>query len=256
MSTFYPLPDVYRRLTQGIGGQTSFINQLARNSDVGAGLETLWMDNAAYVWPAAAAIPSVASTDIDDAPADTGARTVLVEGLDEDYEEQSETVIMNGQTEVALVNAYLRINKLRVLTSGTSKVNEGTIWIGTGAFGAGIPANKWGGIRALYGESGLGFFSIPADHFGYLIGYGVSCDGANAVDFEIRASLGEMGLAAPFTSWRNLVVDGLTQYYIDRSLVHRSLKIAEKSDVEMRGSYVGAAGDIRAHMALLLIEHD
>ena len=56
-----------------------------------------------------------------------GAWTVTVEGLDANFEEQSETVNLNGQIANALTNTYIFVQRMYILTAGTGGVNEGVI---------------------------------------------------------------------------------------------------------------------------------
>lgn len=55
----------------------------------------------------------------------TDDQTILIEGLDEDFKELSETVTLNGTSNVALVNEYTRINKISVI--GFSSVVSSSI---------------------------------------------------------------------------------------------------------------------------------
>lgn len=56
-----------------------------------------------------------------------GAWTVTVEGLDANFEEQSETVNLNGQIANALTNTYIFVQRMYIATAGTGGVNEGVI---------------------------------------------------------------------------------------------------------------------------------
>lgn len=58
----------------------------------------------------------------------TGARTVMVFGIDGNYNLQQETVALNGQTEVLTVNTYLAVFGLEVLSWGTGLKNAGIIY--------------------------------------------------------------------------------------------------------------------------------
>lgn len=81
----------------------------------------------AMTWPSSAAVATIVSTSANDAAAGTGARTVTVYGVDSSYDEISETVNMNGTSNVNTVNSYLHIDRLRVITVGSGGVNEGEI---------------------------------------------------------------------------------------------------------------------------------
>ena len=57
----------------------------------------------------------------------TGARLVLVAGLDANYDEISEVVVPNGTTPVALTNTYLRVNTMIVVQAGSNRANVGRL---------------------------------------------------------------------------------------------------------------------------------
>lgn len=70
---------------------------------------------------------NIKSTDNNDKTGDTGARTVRIYGLDANYDEIEEVVNLNGTTNVLTTNAFLRVNRIRVETTGSSMNNEGSI---------------------------------------------------------------------------------------------------------------------------------
>ena len=65
------------------------------------------------------------SDDADDTSAGTGARTIFIQGLDADYDELTEVLIMNGLTPVQSVNTYMRIFRTQNITAGATEWNEG-----------------------------------------------------------------------------------------------------------------------------------
>jgi hypothetical protein len=71
----------------------------------------------------------VVSSSTNDAAAGTGARTLLLTGLNASFVEITETVTMNGQTAVVVAGAFMRINSAVVVTTGTGHTNAGTISI-------------------------------------------------------------------------------------------------------------------------------
>ncbi len=60
---------------------------------------------------------------------DTGASVVRVLGQDEECIEQSEAIILNGQTDVPTTLSYYRVYRAYVLHAGSSGTNEGDISI-------------------------------------------------------------------------------------------------------------------------------
>lgn len=100
------------------------------NDDVdSAAEEDVWTGPAAtWVAPTDARIHGIVSTDnVDDNVGGDGALEVTVEGLDADWAEQSETVVMTGTTPVNTQLAYRRINRMYVSTAGVNGVNAGAI---------------------------------------------------------------------------------------------------------------------------------
>jgi hypothetical protein len=137
------------------------------NSDVDTSWEMITpVGNLSY--PAAALQMTVSSADADDTSAGTGARTVLITGLDANYAVISETVTMNGQTAVTTTNSFLRINAMLVTTAGTSLANEGIIYIGTGTVTSGVPATIYNVIAAGFNNATSSQYTIPAGYTGYL----------------------------------------------------------------------------------------
>ena len=137
------------------------------NSDVDQSWEMITpVGNLSF--PAAALQMTVSSADADDTSAGTGARTVLITGLDANYAVISETVTMNGQTAVTTTNSFLRINSMLVTTAGTSLANEGIIYIGTGTVTSGVPATIYNVISAGFNNATSSQYTIPAGYTGYL----------------------------------------------------------------------------------------
>jgi hypothetical protein len=80
-----------------------------------------------YPFPASALATTIVSGSASDTAAGTGARTCKVSGLDANFMEIAEIVNLSGATPVNLVNSYLRINKVEVLTAGSDGTNDGII---------------------------------------------------------------------------------------------------------------------------------
>ena len=139
------------------------------NGDVDQTEVTVWPYTGLISHPAAALQMKVSSSNAADASAGTGARTVLIQGLDNNYDEISETVTLNGQTAVTTTNSYLRINYATVATAGSGQSAAGDIYIGTGTVTAGVPATVYDLIKFNYNDTVTGHYTIPAGYTGYLM---------------------------------------------------------------------------------------
>lgn len=89
----------------------------------------LWGQVIARSLPAAKMKFGVSSSSTNDAAAGTGARTVRLHVLDENYNETTEDVTLNGQTKVETTGQYLRFQKAEVLTAGSGGVNAGIVYV-------------------------------------------------------------------------------------------------------------------------------
>lgn len=69
------------------------------------------------------------STDDDGDPAGIGAQTIRVIGVDANRDQQTEDITMDGTTNVVTTSTWLGINRVIVLTSGSSDSNVGLITI-------------------------------------------------------------------------------------------------------------------------------
>ena len=124
----------------------------AYNPLSGTAPATVWPKNTLYVFPVAASTMTLYSSSITDV-----GQLVLVEGLDANYDEQSEVVALNGQTGTATTKSYFRINNMTVLTDSP----QGNISIGTGVAALGIPANTYGYIAAGDNMDSTGVYTVP-----------------------------------------------------------------------------------------------
>jgi len=81
-----------------------------------------------WIRPTAARTHDIVSTSVADAAAGTGLRTIMVFGLtDWDTAEVSETITLNGTTNVPTVNPFVIIHRMLGVTAGSGGVNAGDI---------------------------------------------------------------------------------------------------------------------------------
>lgn len=139
------------------------------NADVDTSEESVWPDGGTVPHPTVASVLKISSTSASDTSAGTGAQTVFISGLDGDYNVMSETVILNGQTEVNTTKSYLYVNEFYVLTVGTDGHNVGTVNAGTGTVTAGVPAVLYDLIAPTYNQRTTAHYCVPVGYTGYLI---------------------------------------------------------------------------------------
>lgn len=119
----------------------------------------LWALQTAWVPLTAATTMELLSSSAADASAGTGCRSVFVQGLDNNYNQLSESVVPNGVSVVALANSYIVINSATCLVNGSGNVNAGNITIRVSGGGS-----AQGYIAAGFGGSQQGRFTVPAGY--------------------------------------------------------------------------------------------
>ena len=216
---------------------------------------------ATYVYPTSATAMKVSSGSANDTSAGTGARTILVVGLDANYVSQSEIVTLNGQTQVTTTNSYLRITYTELLTTGSGNAQAGIIYIGTGSATAGVPATIYWQSETSYNNFSFAGFTVPAGYTAYITSYTITSQSTTA---NINVSLGlvlyEYGTAssttaqgyAEYQSTARLTSNGNFDRHFDHPLA-----IAEKSDVELRAwASTGSAVNVTGEIQYVLIKND
>lgn len=129
-----PPPTLFDVVLGRVDGMSAVI-KFGFTDDADTGEDTdLWdgaslpLNQSLYIPPTAARIHQIVSDNAGDAAAGVGARTVVIQGLQGwTTAETSETVTMNGLTNVPTVKSYVVINRMSVATHGATSMNEGII---------------------------------------------------------------------------------------------------------------------------------
>ena len=118
----------------------------------------IWENASTYTFPTSASTLTLVST----STSDNTSASVLISGLDANFNPISETLFLNGTTGVTTVNSYLRVNSLVMVSPGTSQVtNVGTITIKQST-------NTLAQINAGVGKSQSTVFTVPNGYTFYL----------------------------------------------------------------------------------------
>ena len=141
----------------------------------------------------------VSSVDTGDTSAGAGLRTLTLSGLDSSGDALSETITMNGQTEVTSSGTYSAILGLRGLTWGATTWNEGIIYCGTGTVTTGKPAvicfaMGFDAARSRGGNKGLcAYYVVPNGKVFYGIALDATLGTANK-DVQIHLQVSADGI--------------------------------------------------------------
>jgi hypothetical protein len=161
-------------IAEGAFPSHSALHKFGANDGVIASEAVMMSQKGRINYLAAAEIPVIRSSDVDDKPADTGAFTVVVFGLDANYNEISSTVILDAQNPVPLDKAYLRVFRMYVATAADPiRKNEGIITLYHADNATSLIE-----IAANTGQSQFGAWTVPAGKTFYMTAFGMTESGA------------------------------------------------------------------------------
>lgn len=197
------------------------------NPDVDTTQVSVWPLPSLITFPSSAIQMTVSSSSANDTSAGTGARTIVVQGLDADYNEVTETVTLNGQTAVTMTASLLRVNYAYVATAGSANSAAGDIYIGTGLVTAGVPATVYDIIKLDYNNTTTGSYTVPASYTAYM-SQGLFSTGQATGSTKVEGRLLTRGtnnirMTAAITTINNGVANYVFEY---------PLAIPEKTTVE------------------------
>lgn len=210
------------------GHKTLF--KFGNNEDINGSLETIWSYGGLYVYPTSAIQMKVSSTSANDTSNGTGARTIVVSGLNATYDEVSETVVLNGQTAVLTTTTFIRVFRSFVVTAGTGATAAGTIYIGTGTVTAGVPATVYAQIVVGENQTLMALWTVPAGYTLYISRGTFSAASNNAAQYILSKFM-----IRPFNGVFRNVADVTVNSSVISYDFEVPLAIPEKSDIEARG---------------------
>lgn len=244
--TFEPFGlQVARNQIQGHSGIIIF----GYNPDLDTSEESIWPNGGTIPHPTVASVLKISSSDANDTSAGTGARTVLISGLDGDYNTVTETVILNGQTAVNTTNSFLYVNAFYVVTAGSGGQNAGVIYAGTGTVTAGVPATIYDLIAAGYNNRTTAHYCVPAGYTGYMVS-GLVTAGQASGSTSVTAYLKQHGpdgilRVGAVTTLNN----GSVEYHFDPCYT-----IPEKNCVGATAIGSAANNSVSAYLNIILIK--
>jgi len=231
------------------------------NSDVEETIMWTLSDRVLQPYPSSAQTMYISSTsgnDDGDSGVQNGIRTLRVTGLDGDYNLISEDVTMQGRTQVATANTYLRVFKMEALTVGSNGHQVGDIYIADSGATSGLPDGTHylridNSLQFSDNQTGAAIYTVPAGHTLYV----------DLIQFKtaIRANVTIRGLVNFVTRaynsgvWVSLYKHSLRTTLLDAPF-SRPLAIPEKTDIECRGTIDGTGtNDISASFTGLLVKN-
>ena len=172
----------------------SIINKFGRNPDIDAGFEALWNGGGFYTGfnATTAETLEIASSDVNDTAAGTGARKVIISGLlDENYNQMDDVEItLNGTTNVSLGSqTYIRASRMKVIEAGSVGSNIGTLTLRHTT----TTANIFAVMPIGYNQTMIAAFTIPNHHEGLLLDWFAATSKKQAAFCNVRLVMRNFG---------------------------------------------------------------
>lgn len=152
-------------ISEGKVGGVLQIRKFGENPGITAasGFEDVWDGGGLYPWQTSAQSIEVVSAGAQDNASGTGARSIRVYCLDANGAIQSEDVVPNNTTPVALTMTCLHVYRAYVLTAGSDATNNAAITIRIASAGATLAV-----IQAGMGQTLMTPYQVPSGYTGYL----------------------------------------------------------------------------------------
>jgi hypothetical protein len=204
----------------------SVLNIFGFNSAVGTTFIAPWeLAGTQYVVP-----PSATTMSLQSSSASDTAVSVLIQGLDADYNQIQEVLVTNGTTPVTTANSYLRINKM-ITTNG---IAVGNISLTNGGI-------TYGYISIGVGVTQMAQYTVPAGYSFYLIriqGWSATTTGASKyIVFRNRNTVADGG---------NTSYDVAQATFLNFLEVQRTLpfKVGAKTNIQFQYKSSSGTNDV------------
>ncbi len=246
--------DFYSRVARGVVPGHTAVHKFGKNPDIdiASGFETVWNGGGTYPGhdATAAELVTLVSSDTDDDVAGTGALTVQIYGLDANWAEQTETVVLTGTTLADSVNTYIRINRMVVRSAGSGGVNAGTISCAQKT----TTANVFAIMPIGYNQTMVAAYTIPLSKTGYLVGWYVGAAGVGgAADVGARVKARPDGEV--FQVKEEVGLRGGGSSLVQRVYTIPKEAFAPKTDIVIEASTDTDDTEVVAGFDLLLIDN-
>jgi len=227
----------YLKVAQGeVSGHTS-VHKFGANFDidVGSSPESIWTYGGLYPWDSLSS-PEILYVKSDNA-ADTSS--IVVQGLDEDWNAVAETVQMAGTTPVATSNTFRRVYRMQY---NHGYPNQGTITAHVTSGSGTVVAH----IEEQYAQTLMTVYTVPAGYTGYMLNLDASLN--KGEDGNLRIFQRPFGESFKIAHMAEIYE---RSYRYDFSV---PLKFIEKTDIDFRLAEVETSNTrVTANFDMLLV---
>lgn len=234
--TDHPTPNVYLDVARGSISNSKIVHKFGANFDIDqiTTPETVWTAGGLYPWSSLATAQTIYC--ISTSASDTAVLTI--EGLDANYNEQTETVTLTGTTAVATSNTFIRVFRMTYEDGANVGTITARVTSGTGTVVAQIDIG--------YAQTLMSVYTVPAGHTAYMVTTDCTIDSRKDCQILMYHRL----FGKPF---RIAHVAEATGHY--RYDFYAPLRVPEKTDIDIRIDNVsGNDSRVTANFDLVLIK--
>lgn len=162
--------EFYLRVAKGEYNNISSIFKFGRSDSIGSSEEVVWDGDGNYTFLGTAEFLNVVSTsalDVDQGA--SGAWNVIIYGLDEDFNEITEEVKLNGTVPVQTTQKFLRTYRALVVQGGNTSAIDGANQ-GDITFTSEDTTTPQAKIMAHEGQTLMAVYTVPAGKTAYVNG--------------------------------------------------------------------------------------
>jgi len=222
------------------------IHKFGYNQDIDTTFETIWSAGGLYPYLSTADNLRVVSTDVDDATGGAGARVVRIYGLDENGNEITDDVQMDGTNTVDTTKKFLRVFRGRVVSAGSSGFNEGLI-TASAVTGATLQME----ILSETSSTQMGIYSVPVNMEAYLLSFTISSESSSGGGRQhISLYTHNNGIVTLRGDWG--IRGGATSTFAQQYDI--PLRLDPLTDIEFRASSTSSGAKISVYFIMLLRE--
>ena len=195
--------DYYSDVAAGKIEGVEAVTKFGVNESVGTSFVDVCSQAANLVYLTTAATIEAVSSDTNDTIAGTGARKIMIVGLDENFDEVQEEVELAGTTATtATTITFLRVFRTYVTEVGAyGNTNIGAITIRVSGGGS-----TQAHILAGYSQTQTTHFTVPRGHNGCLVGVAINVATTKAATVKLLVRQNAGGTGSPFEPWATFFV--------------------------------------------------
>lgn len=229
----------------------SVIHKFGSALDVDTSPEDVWSPGGLYTGFLTAATIVELTAGATDTGGAAGARKVMVQGLDANFNFQEEEITLTGATAADSTKLFIRVFRMFVTETGTyGGANVGIVNCNVDGAGALLAR-----ITAGTGQTEMAIYTIPAGRRAYIMGLHYLVASAQTASVALWQRTNADDVVTPFTGSKRLIFQTLgLAAGRDEVEFFSPIEIGAKTDIWMSATGGASGTDVIAEFDLVIVE--